>query len=116
MSPRTGPHHIRNYKEGALEEFDRAIELNPGAAHVYFNRANLFQSMGRYDEAEKDYTRVLELTPSDRVAHLLRGETRAQQKKLPEAMADYFSYLSQTPDDQIHLKAASIVGKSPKCA
>ena len=31
--------------------------LSPYAAHVYFNRANLFASLRKYKEAEEDYTR-----------------------------------------------------------
>ena len=33
------------------------VELNPYAAHVYFNRANLYASLRKYKESEEDYTR-----------------------------------------------------------
>ena len=34
-----------------------AAELSPFSAHLYFNRANLNASMGRYENAETDYTK-----------------------------------------------------------
>ena len=37
------------------------VELNPYAAHVYFNRANLYASLRKYKESEEDYTRGKEL-------------------------------------------------------
>ena len=33
------------------------MELNPYAAHVYFNRGNLYASLRKYKDAEEDYTR-----------------------------------------------------------
>ena len=33
------------------------MELNPYAAHVYFNRANLYASLRKYKDSEDDYTR-----------------------------------------------------------
>ena len=33
------------------------VELNPYAAHVYFNRANLYASLRKYKDSEEDYTR-----------------------------------------------------------
>ena len=37
--------------------FFSPVELNPYAAHVYFNRANLYASLRKYKESEEDYTR-----------------------------------------------------------
>ena len=37
--------------------FSSPATINPYAAHVYFNRANLFASLRKFKEAEEDYTR-----------------------------------------------------------
>jgi tetratricopeptide (TPR) repeat protein len=42
---------------GALKDFAGALKLSPYSAHIYFNRANLYTSMEKYDKAEKDYTK-----------------------------------------------------------
>ena len=38
-----------------------AAELSPFSAHLYFNRANLNASMGRYESAERDYTKGIQI-------------------------------------------------------
>ena len=43
--------------DGALEDFKDALKLSPYTAHIYFNRGNLYASMGRYEESEKDYSK-----------------------------------------------------------
>ena len=32
-----------------------AAGVNPYAAHIYYNRGNLYKALGRYEEAEEDY-------------------------------------------------------------
>ena len=32
---------------GAAKDFDAALKLSPNAAHIYYNRGNLFASMGK---------------------------------------------------------------------
>lgn len=43
----------------ALEDFNEAIQVNPYSAHAYFNRANLYRSLGEYSQAEQDYKQGL---------------------------------------------------------
>ena len=43
--------------DGALNDFNRAANLSPKSAHIYFNRANLHASMKHYVEAEVDYSK-----------------------------------------------------------
>ena len=47
---------LRN-AQGALEDFKAAIKLSPYTAHIYFNRGNLYASMGQFDKAEADYSK-----------------------------------------------------------
>lgn len=48
---------------GAEEEFQRAIELNPGYVEAYHWRATLFSMMGRHTEALREKTRALAIDP-----------------------------------------------------
>ena len=32
-----------------------AAGVNPYAAHIYYNRGNLYKALGQYEEAEEDY-------------------------------------------------------------
>jgi tetratricopeptide (TPR) repeat protein len=56
----------RNDREGALREFERALELDPTVAAAAVNRANVLLELGRLDEAESS---LVELAAA--------GETRA---------------------------------------
>lgn len=47
---------LRN-SDGALSDFDEALKLSPHTAHMYFNRGNLYSSMGQFDLAETDYSK-----------------------------------------------------------
>ena len=42
---------------GALKDFGAAIQLSPVSAHMYFNRANLYTSISKFEKAEADYTK-----------------------------------------------------------
>ena len=33
-----------------------SVELSPNSAHIYFNRGNVYASLGQYEKAEEDYT------------------------------------------------------------
>ena len=62
----------RRYEE-ALEDFNRAIQLDPEYAQAYANRAIVYREMKRPDLALAD----LSLGSADRLGHRARGEHRA---------------------------------------
>jgi len=53
-----------DYK-GAIEEFTKAIEMNPTSAPAYHNRGYAKKLMGAYTDAIEDYTKAIELEPND---------------------------------------------------
>ncbi len=69
---RTGARQTYNYDE-AIADLDRAIELEPGFAYTYYNRANLLVMSDRLPEAFDDYTRAIELNPHFAEAYYNRG-------------------------------------------
>jgi tetratricopeptide (TPR) repeat protein len=52
----------------ALEDIERAIELDPERAEWRARRGDIVWSMGRRDEARRDYEAALDLDPRDFVA------------------------------------------------
>ena len=58
----------RDFK-GAIENFDRAIKLNPDYADAYNNRASVRHELGDDPGAKKDYTEAILLNPDCAVAH-----------------------------------------------
>ena len=49
-------------KQGALKDFDRAIELDPQYGVAYYSRATLKANLGREDDAAADMEVVVHLT------------------------------------------------------
>lgn len=43
--------------DGALQDFEKAEQLSPNSAHIYFNRANLYASIKQYANADADYSK-----------------------------------------------------------
>ena len=60
--------HNSELKE-ALEDMNRAQELEPGRAYRYSSRAYIRDAMGDVEGAVKDYEKAVELDPDDAIAH-----------------------------------------------
>uniref|UniRef100_UPI00258A1BFB tetratricopeptide repeat protein n=1 Tax=uncultured Brachyspira sp. TaxID=221953 RepID=UPI00258A1BFB len=54
--------------EEAIEDFDKAIKLNPDNTDAYNNRGFTKENLGLYEEAFKDYKKALELDPNNKYA------------------------------------------------
>lgn len=59
-----GDVHARQGDLGkAVEEFKKAIEINPNYADAYHNLANTYQQMGQLDAAVENYQKALSINP-----------------------------------------------------
>ncbi|OQA19696.1 MAG: invasion protein regulator [bacterium ADurb.Bin363] len=54
-------------KEESIKCFDKAIEINPKNAEIYYMKAHTLYLLNRYEEAIKCYNMVLELKPTKAV-------------------------------------------------
>lgn len=61
--------------QSAIDDFSKAIQVNPFSAHAHFNRGNLYHSLGEFEKAEQDYKQALELQPEDWLTMFYYGET-----------------------------------------
>ena len=75
--------------EGAIADYNRAIELDPKYAAAYSNRGNAKQAKGDLDGAIADCNRAIELDPKDPLAHKYRGVAKKAKGDLEGAIADY---------------------------
>jgi len=75
--------------EGAIADYNRAIELDPKYAAAYSNRGNAKQAKGDLDGAIADCSRAIELDPKDPVAHKYRGVAKKAKGDLNGAIAEY---------------------------
>ena len=59
--------------KGAIEDYTRAIEIDPKDAAAYFNRGGSHSKLGDNEQAIEDYTRAIEIDPKYAAAYNNRG-------------------------------------------
>lgn len=71
-----------DYK-GALENFNKAIELDPRNVEAYNNRGVVLGILGDHVRAISDFNRAIDLNPNDSEAYKSRGVSKLylQQKE-----------------------------------
>jgi len=79
---------ISKWQQEALQDFDKALKLNPTNIFALNERAGLHASFDRKEEAISDLNSVLEIDPVNRQALIVRSSLYSEQKKFKEAMRD----------------------------
>ena len=59
--------------QGAVQDYDQAIRLNPMSAEAYNNRGSAKALMKNYIGAAEDYTQVIRMDPNSVTAFNNRG-------------------------------------------
>jgi len=75
--------------DGAIQNHNKAIELNPRYADAYSNRGNSYYMKGDYDQAFVDYNKAIALNPQLAHAYLNRGDIYYKEKEYDQALIDY---------------------------
>jgi protein O-mannosyl-transferase len=81
----------------ALNDYNKAIELNPNYSNAYFNRGNLFRNEKVYDRASDDYSKAIELNPIYSEAFINRGIVFMFEKKYDRALNDFNKSIELNP-------------------
>ena len=84
-------------EEGALQDYNKAIELNPNDA-AYYNRGILKKDMNDKDGALQDYNKAIELNPNDAMAYNNRGSLRSDMNDKDGALQDYNKAIELNPN------------------
>lgn len=84
--------------DGAIAEFDRAIELDPDDAGAYHGRGEAKRGKGDYDGAIADCDRAIELDPNDPGGCNIRGMSKWQKGDHDGAIADFDRAIELDPD------------------
>jgi tetratricopeptide (TPR) repeat protein len=83
----------------AVQDCNRAIELDPQHALAYFVRAGAYGSQHEYDKVIADYSEVLRLMPAYAEIYRRRAKVNAFRGECARAVADYGELLHLAPDD-----------------
>ena len=87
-----------NY-EGAVEDFNQAIELDPKNALAYNKRGDAYYRLGDYEQAQADSSQAILLNPEDANAYFDRGFAFSELGKYKEAIADYTQAIKLNSQD-----------------
>ena len=91
-----------NYAE-AIAAFTEAIRLDPNDIEAYFERAQAYAALKKYDEANADYTAVIEKTDVQPYlqasAYVGRAGVGEETENLADAESDYAAALTLLGDE-----------------
>lgn len=80
---------------GALEDFNKSLEINPNWDLTYFSKAIVFHNLQRLEDAYENYTKAIELNPEMIDAYynrahviLLDKNNHTDEKELKKALSD----------------------------
>ena len=83
--------------KGAIQEYNKAIELDQLYADAYFNRGVLKYKTGNIKSAILDYNKAIELDPLDTMAYYNRGIAKFDMKDVKGAIKDYNKSIELNP-------------------
>jgi len=80
--------YLKDY-DGAINDFNKCIEIDPLKAENYYNRGRIKALMKKYPDAILDFTKSIEIDSSDHVAYFGRGNAKFEMQEYQEAIYDY---------------------------
>jgi len=88
----------QNNLDGAIADFNQAIELAPDQADPYLNRGTALEAKGEFAAAIADYNQVLSIDPKDAFAFNNRGNAEGGLGDWQTALADFQQATAIAPD------------------
>ena len=76
-------------KQAAIDDYDRAIAINPNYANAYGNRGNAKSDLGQKQAAIIDYNRAIAINPNFTMAYNNRGLAKYDLRQYQAAIDDY---------------------------
>lgn len=88
---------VKGDLDGAIADFDAAIELNPAKATTFYNRGYLNNLAGNHEQALRDCTEAIALLPDYDEAFYQRGVAHQDLGDLDAAIVDFSEVLRLNP-------------------
>ena len=83
----------------AIEDFNKAIELDPENANTYYFRGHAYHNKGDHDRAIEDYNKTIELDPENANAYCNRGLVYGRKGEYDWSIEDCNKSLELKPDN-----------------
>ena len=88
---------LRNIDE-AIEDYTRAINLDPNYVEAYKNRGMAYRNKGDYDLAIEDFGKAIQLNPNFAEAYFSRGVAYDEKGEFDRAIQDYTEVIQLNPN------------------
>jgi tetratricopeptide (TPR) repeat protein len=75
--------------QGAIEDYTKAIKINPNFPEAYYKRGFTKYALKNYHGAIEDYTKSIEIKPNFAMAYFGRGNAKLELKQDLEPCADW---------------------------
>ncbi|MBX9694991.1 MAG: tetratricopeptide repeat protein [Cyanobacteria bacterium] len=103
--------------QNAVDDFTKAISLNPRYAKAYVQRGRCQSGLKKYSLALEDFAAALALNPSNSDAYLGRADTYRESKQYKDAESDYseaikFDNYDCDPAERSSQKAQAFTGRA----
>lgn len=112
--------HVRlGDARAALDEFERAIELNPLLTRAYVGAGDQYMLLDDPDAAERRYTEAARLDPNNPRVHFKRGRALQVLGRVSEAIRAYLTALELDPTDamaNMNVSVAYMQAEEPRLA
>ncbi|MDM3850523.1 MAG: tetratricopeptide repeat protein [Aphanizomenon gracile PMC627.10] len=85
-------------KQGAIDDYNQAIKINPNYADAYYNRGNVRDDLGDKQGAIDDYNQAIKINPNLAQAYNNRGLARKELGDKQGAIDDYNQAIKINPN------------------
>jgi len=92
-------HNYKGQRNLAVEEFTKAIEIDPKYAVSYYSRGTIYNKIGEYDKAISNFTKVIKLSPKYDGAYSNRAISYHKKGLVDRAIRDYSKAIKMDPKD-----------------
>ena len=89
---------VKGDHDQAIQDYGKAIALNPDNAEPYCNRGIAYRKKGDHDQAIQDFDKAIDLNPDDAGAYYNRGVTYGEKGDLDRAIQDFDKAIDLKPD------------------
>jgi len=90
---------VMGISDKALDDYSKAIHLDPYDALAFYNRGVYFKEMGELDKALSDLNKAIQINPKYTDAYFNRGAVYGSLGKWEQALADYSEGLKYDPEN-----------------
>lgn len=88
--------------ERAIQDYSRALLLDPADYGAYYNRAKAHADLGEHDLAVEDYSQAIRLMPDHDFAYYSRANSLFVKGDRPRAIEDYRKAYLMNPSDPVY--------------